>query len=77
MTERTCFNCGEGVMYAGQYGRYCFDCGTYLPTGDAAKLADRYFEANDAGDQTRVVELMAQLDECRRVTIATANGPPE
>jgi len=72
MTERTCFNCGEGIMLPGRHGRYCFDCGIYLPTGDAEKLASRYFEACDAGDEARATELRTQLEEFRQATIGTA-----
>ena len=61
-----------GVLLPGTYGRYCCECDTYLPTGVDAKLATRYFEAVDAGDQVRAVELKLQLGECRRVTIDTA-----
>ena len=66
-----CVNCENGILRPGKYGRYCVNCDTYLPTGKANKLADRYFDALDAGDNIRASEIKIQLETLRIETIET------
>lgn len=64
-----CFNCENGVLLLGKWGRYCFDCDTYLPTGQADELATKYFTAMEVNDSVRAAELKAQLEHLRAETI--------
>lgn len=70
-----CFNCESGHLFLGKYGRYCPDCDTYLPTGQADELATKYFTAMEINDSVRAGELKVQLEYLRTETIKSLNYP--
>lgn len=71
--QAACFNCENGILYLGKWGRYCPDCDTYLPTGKADDLAKDYFTAYEINDFSRAGELKAQLEYLRVETIKSVD----
>ena len=71
-----CFNCENGKMLRGQFGRYCFECDMYLPIGGGCGLVDDYFDALDAGDNGHAAEIKKLLEHYRAETIRTAQARP-
>lgn len=69
MSNPACFNCENGELYLGKHGRYCPDCDTFLPTGQADELAKKYFAATEINDSVRAAEIKIQLDYLRAETI--------
>lgn len=73
-TRTACFNCESGQQVMGKFGSYCFECETYNPTGIADEIAEKYFDALQAGDSGRVASIKLILDFCEALTIKTAKG---